>query len=422
MKNLRTAAWVIMIAAALFMSGCSGGGSGSDSTSSITSDTGTLSLSLVDATTQEYDAVYVTIKEVQVCMETGNGDGEDDDAECEWETVAEPDLVTGIIGTFNLLELVNGVMVDLGTAELSAGTYNQMRLILGDEFDETAHEFAQYLIDSEGEVYEMKVPSGYQSGIKLVHPFTIEEGDITELILDFDVAKSIVKAGNSGKYILKPTIKVIDTKNLTIASGNVEKCETLEIDGVETESCEAAEGAQVSAQVSNGDIISVVTTTYTDENGDYLFYLDPAVYNIVVTMPGYMPACSEVSATSNSTFEIDFSLALAVTEPETVSGTITGALVTDDGEAPVVNLSFRQNHLCAAGWAEIVSAGITDDPDDINDGCTYDIVTGEFSYTYEIVLPAGTYDVVASTEGLPDVNFTLNTSTPATWDKDFSIP
>ncbi|MEP6615701.1 MAG: DUF4382 domain-containing protein, partial [Ginsengibacter sp.] len=34
-------------------------------------------------------------------------------------------------------------------------------------------------------------------------------GMLYRLILDFDAGKSIVKAGNSGKYILKPVIRII---------------------------------------------------------------------------------------------------------------------------------------------------------------------------------------------------------------------
>jgi hypothetical protein len=37
----------------------------------------------------------------------------------------------------------------------------------------------------------------------------VDGGQLYKLILDFDAAKSIVKAGNSGKYILKPVIRVI---------------------------------------------------------------------------------------------------------------------------------------------------------------------------------------------------------------------
>ena len=64
MKGLRAAAWMMMIAAAFFLGGCSGGGGGggsdslSDSSTSTSGDTGTLSLSMIDKTTQEYDAVF----------------------------------------------------------------------------------------------------------------------------------------------------------------------------------------------------------------------------------------------------------------------------------------------------------------------------------------------------------------------------
>ena len=118
MKSLRAATWIMIIAAVFFLGACSSGGGGTDSTSSITGDTGTLSLKLVDKTTQEYAAVYVTIKEVQVCMETGNSNGVDDDAECEWKTIETLDK------TYNLLDLVNGVMETLGQENLEPGTYH----------------------------------------------------------------------------------------------------------------------------------------------------------------------------------------------------------------------------------------------------------------------------------------------------------
>jgi hypothetical protein len=37
--------------------------------------------------------------------------------------------------------------------------------------------------------------------------------------LDFDASRSIVKAGSSGKWLLKPTIKVLDTEEYSVISG-----------------------------------------------------------------------------------------------------------------------------------------------------------------------------------------------------------
>ena len=47
-----------------------------------------------------------------------------------------------------------------------------------------------------------------QSGIKLVHEFTVAAGQRTDLLLDFDACKSVVRRGNSN-YALKPVIQVI---------------------------------------------------------------------------------------------------------------------------------------------------------------------------------------------------------------------
>lgn len=177
-------------------------------------DTGTLSLSLTDASDNQFLAVYVTIAEIQVHQNgsAGNNDG-------GWITVANPEK------TYNLLELVNGVREELGIATLETGHYSQMRLILGTQADDginilsQAHPFANYLIDSENEVHELKVPSGFQTGIKIVKGFEINANQTTELLLDFDANKSVVIAGKSGKYLLKPVIKLLDTANFAIIQG-----------------------------------------------------------------------------------------------------------------------------------------------------------------------------------------------------------
>ena len=78
---------LLSMLAVLTITACGGGGSGG-------SNTGTLALSLQDAFTDDYQAVYVTINEVQVHL----GGDEDDDG--NWEVVACP------YKTYNLLELV----------------------------------------------------------------------------------------------------------------------------------------------------------------------------------------------------------------------------------------------------------------------------------------------------------------------------
>jgi hypothetical protein len=99
---------------------------------------------------------------------------------------------------FDLLLLTNGASAVLGDTSLTAGKYTQIRLIIGD---------GSYVID-QGVKHDLEIPSGSQTGLKLTHQFTIEGGKLYELILDFNVDKSIVVTGN-GRYKLKPTIRVM---------------------------------------------------------------------------------------------------------------------------------------------------------------------------------------------------------------------
>jgi Domain of unknown function (DUF4382) len=99
---------------------------------------------------------------------------------------------------FDLLQLTNGASAVLGDTSLAPGQYTQIRLIIGE---------GSYVID-QGVKHDLEIPSGSQTGIKLIHQFTIESGKLYELLLDFNVDKSIIITGN-GKYKLKPTIRVI---------------------------------------------------------------------------------------------------------------------------------------------------------------------------------------------------------------------
>jgi hypothetical protein len=118
--------------------------------------------------------------------------GEDDDeTDAGWQTVVEDPQ------TFDLIALLD-VKEELGLTELPVGKYTQIRLTV---------EEANITIDTEQgiKVHDLVIPS---KKVKLIKPFWIYEDDTTVLTLDFDVHKSVHVTGND-KYLLKPTIKVI---------------------------------------------------------------------------------------------------------------------------------------------------------------------------------------------------------------------
>ena len=135
----------------------------------------------------DYKAVWIDIEQVMV---KGNSDSSGDDG---WVSV--PLLRAG---KYNLLDLRNGKDTLLGGVDLPAGKVSQIRLILGE---------SNQLVLNDGTTVDLKTPSGQESGIKLDVDADLKAGIPYELVLDFDAARSIVKAGNSGQYILKPVIR-----------------------------------------------------------------------------------------------------------------------------------------------------------------------------------------------------------------------
>jgi len=343
-----------------------GGGGGSDG------GQGTLSTSLTDSTTDEYQAVYVTIARVEVHHDDGG----------TWQTVAEPNK------TYNLLELVNGVRETLGIATLDSGNYTQMRLIIGETAEAGAlnifsvpHPFANYVIDLNDDVHELKVPSGTNTGLKVVNGFDINDNQTTELILDFDAMRSVVMAGSSGQYLLKPSVKVFESEDYAIVSGSVTDAATAP--------AVPLDGALVTAQIADAtqpdakDQVVIEAGTLTNMNGEYALFLAPAQYNLVATQNGYVPDCIAINLPAAIENTANFAL---VASPPTNNGSIDGTVsITDASPDQYATIDFRQDITCI-GASE--SESITVKSINIADGGAY-----------SVLLPAGDYRIVASTFG-----------------------
>ncbi|HTN39009.1 MAG TPA: DUF4382 domain-containing protein [Arachidicoccus sp.] len=101
-------------------------------------------------------------------------------------------------GAYNLLDLRNGNDTLLGGVDLPVGKVSQIRLILGD---------GNKVVLNDGTEVPLATPSAQESGLKLNIDADLVEGVPYELVMDFDASRSIVKAGNSGNYNLKPVIR-----------------------------------------------------------------------------------------------------------------------------------------------------------------------------------------------------------------------
>ena len=166
---------VLIVSIFFLMSGCDG--------TSPTSGEGQIRIYLVDS-----PAVF---EEVNIVVELVEVHQADADPESGWA------VVNSTAATYNLLELTDGASAVLGEAALSAGRYTEIRLFIG---------IGSYVV-VDGTQKNLTIPSGVQTGVKLVHQFEIEEGEMYELTLDFDAARSVVTAPPE-QYLLKPIIRV----------------------------------------------------------------------------------------------------------------------------------------------------------------------------------------------------------------------
>lgn len=140
-----------------------------------------ISVKITDAP-GKYDAVLLNIDKIEVLTSNGRTTLDIDDNE-----------------PFDILEFSMGKDTLLANETVASGRLQEVRLILEDEGNE---------IMVDGQPHPLATPSGQSSGVKIkVHDDLIPNVAYT-LLLDFDVASSIVRQGNGG-YSLKPVIRAI---------------------------------------------------------------------------------------------------------------------------------------------------------------------------------------------------------------------
>lgn len=201
--------------------------------------TGRLRVGLTDAPAA-FKAVNVTFTEISV-----NRDG-------NWSMVT-----SGQSTTVNLLEWNNGKTLLVGTADVPAGHYSQVRLLVQNA----------EVVTMDGQAHQVTIPSGDQTGLKLVSSFDVTEGSTYDVVLDFDAQRSIVATG-SGKFMLKPTIRVTSVALTGSISGTVTNVQGMPVaytiagsDTVNSTKVDAQSGAFKLAYLSAGTYTVAVSDT-----------------------------------------------------------------------------------------------------------------------------------------------------------------
>ena len=347
-------------AAILLSLGC--GSSANDSPSNPTK--GSVSVTLVDGPTTDYKAINLNIQSVQIHQSnTADENG--------WVTVSSPNK------TVDLLKLQGGVVEALASNQtIGVGTYQMMRLVLGD---------GNTLTLADGSIVPLKVPSGQQSGIKIPLNFTVQAGTTADVWIDFDGAHSIHIVGTgSGSYILRPVVHGF----MQVATGSVSGTLTGPA-GI------PLAGAVVMAEsVDASGNVTILRSAITSATGTYALNLLPinqafyvvsqpvigsAVYNAQAS-----GAITLTTSSATATANLTFTLALGV-------GSVGGTLlpIATAAQSDIVYL-LQSVSTGASGTAMLLVGSVN-------------AVVGATSETYSLLLvPTGSYEAQG-------VRSTLNT-------------
>ena len=267
---------------------------------------GTLKIYLTDALEKNdandaYENIFISISHIEAhFVETDEKQQDIEDAGGEskkgnWQVIAEWDGGYEV----DLIELEGKSILLASSEQLPSRKYTQLRVFLE----------SQAIIVVDGKEHELDIPSVVQTGIKLIHPFEIIPGQITELTLDFDAQKSIIKTGN-GEYKLKPVIGIISSYSQDEGESYFGSIEGLvyglnepgDIVGV-------IGGASVEIE---GVILPFEETDITDEYGYYNISDIPfGVYKVTASAFEYIESFQNIIIDSDEVITIDFEL-----EPE----------------------------------------------------------------------------------------------------------
>lgn len=219
--SLKTVAAMSVVA--LAVAGCNTEGSG----------TGSLSLDVTDAPIDSAEAVNVVFEGVDIRSASG----------------ALVEITYDEPRTINLLDYQGGAVAPLLDDEsLSSGDYEWIRL----RVDASREAGGSNIVLDDGSEHDLFIPSGAQTGLKLVSGFTVPVDGSVAFTIDFDLRRSVVVTGGPDpSYMLKPTLRLLDNSQVGTITGTVSSTTVTDLGN-----CEAGAAVYVyeGADVEPGDV------------------------------------------------------------------------------------------------------------------------------------------------------------------------
>jgi hypothetical protein len=125
--------------------------------------------------------------------------------------------------SIDLLQYQNGrTAILLQNTPMNAGRYQWLRLII----DAQPNVRDSYIVIN-GQECELNVPSGAQTGLKMIHPIDVPAAGSLALTVDFDLRQSVhappgqASGACATGYVLRPTLRLVNDANVGAIDGTV---------------------------------------------------------------------------------------------------------------------------------------------------------------------------------------------------------
>jgi hypothetical protein len=209
-RTIHAAVMTATVAAvAIALTACSGGGDGGSNGDPAT---GYLSIGITDGPVDAADQLVLEIHGVELKPKAGRAISID---------FAAP-------RSLDLLELQDGQRAMLlDDEEVPAGDYLWMRLKVAADPDVAGD---SYIVIDDSQC-ELRIPSGDETGLKMIRGFTVGVGSTTDFTADFDLRKSVVRPPGQTTavdrcegqaYLLKPVVRLVNNLEVGTLSGTID--------------------------------------------------------------------------------------------------------------------------------------------------------------------------------------------------------
>jgi hypothetical protein len=169
------------------------------------------SLTVVPSDVKEIQETFVTISEIKIDGKKVNG---------------------FIKQTIELSAYQEGDIKFLFNGEIEAETYNSVTLVLDYELDASGKFPGCYVLTDDNKKHRLRPSSEKESEVTLIKNFTIDPESPTEVVIDFDLRKSIIYENENNDYSyfrfvndkeLQKTFRIVLKDNCGEIKGNINK-------------------------------------------------------------------------------------------------------------------------------------------------------------------------------------------------------